>query len=60
MNFLNSGVARRRSLKDAFSSGAECPICYLYNQLEENAVAFMMGPSYMEDDVRMETNEKGF
>ena len=28
--------------------------------LENNAVEFTMGPSYMEDDIRMETDRMGF
>lgn len=45
---------------DAFSSGSECPVCALYSDLERSAVDFVLGPSYMEDDVRMKTDELGF
>lgn len=47
-------------VNDAFDKGLECPVCAMYDKLEKDAVSFMMGPSYMEDDIRMETNEKGF
>ena len=47
-------------VNDAFDSECECPVCVMYRQLEKNAVEFTMGPSYMEDDVRMETNKVGF
>lgn len=45
---------------DAFRTDCECPVCKLYEDLEKESIGFVMGPSYMEDDVRMETNETGF
>ena len=45
---------------DGFTEGGECPFCNMRRKLERDAVEFMLGPSYMEDDIRMETNEKGF
>lgn len=47
-------------VNDAFSEDTECPICTMKRALEANAVEFTMGPSYMEDDVRMETDRIGF
>lgn len=47
-------------VNDAFDKNTECPICEMYRELERKAVEFTMGPSYMEDDVRMETNKVGF
>lgn len=47
-------------VNDAFSSGCECPVCRMYKTLEDNAIEYTMGPSYMEDDTRMQTDEKGF
>jgi hypothetical protein len=32
----------------------------MYEVLQNNAIDFVMGPSYMEDDVRMETDKIGF
>jgi len=47
-------------VNDAFSKDTECPICEMYRELEESALEFVMGPSYMEDDIRMETDKVGF
>ena len=37
-----------------------CAFCDMMKKLEENAIRFIMGPAYMEDDVRMKTNKTGF
>ncbi len=47
-------------VNDAFHANEECPICRIYHSLEANAIEFTMGPSYMEDDIRMETDRVGF
>ena len=47
-------------VNDAFDEDGECPICSMYKKLEDDSIAFMMGPSYMEDDIRMETDRLGF
>ena len=47
-------------VNDAFDAQSECPVCTLYRDLERRAVEFVLGPSYMEDDVRAVTNELGF
>lgn len=47
-------------VNDAFDKDCECPVCSMYQVLENNAIEFVMGPSYMEDDVRMETDKIGF
>ncbi len=47
-------------VNDAFDSGSECPICSMYWALENDAVEYAMGPSYMEDDIRAQTDELGF
>lgn len=47
-------------VNDAFSEDCECPICAIYNKLESESVDYSMGPSYMEDDIRMKTDEMGF
>ena len=47
-------------VNDAFSSECECPICSMYKTLEDDAVSYTMGPSYMEDDIRALTDKKGF
>lgn len=45
---------------EAFKEDCECNICKLYDKLENDRVDFVMGSSYMNDDIRMETNKKGF
>ena len=47
---------------DAFSSGDECPFCYLEREVEQRVIRYVLGPgaSYMEPDVRAATDEAGF
>ena len=49
-------------LMDAFKSEDECPFCFVERQLEQHAMDFVLGAgaSYMEDDVRAETDKMGF
>lgn len=47
-------------VNDAYASDCECPICKMYGNIEQDAIEFTMGPSYMEDDIRMVTDKKGF
>ena len=47
-------------LNDAFHANDECPFCFIERKLEQEAVAFIMGPAYMEDDIREETDRLGF
>ncbi len=47
-------------VNDAFKSDCECPLCYIRQQLETNAIEYTMGPSYMEEDNRALTDELGF
>lgn len=47
-------------VNDAFGTECECPVCAMKHVLEKNAVEYTMGPSYMEDDIRMETDRMGF
>lgn len=47
-------------VKEAFEADCECPVCTMYKKLEENAIEFTMGPSYMEDDIRETTSQLGF
>ncbi len=37
-----------------------CPLCALYNKLEEDELELILGGSMMEPDVRIKTNELGF
>ncbi len=47
-------------VNEAFDEKTECPICSMYHSIEEGALDFTLGPSYMEDDVRMVTDKVGF
>lgn len=47
-------------VNEAYDSEHECPLCYIKETLEKQAVDFTMGPSYMEDDVRAVTDKIGF
>lgn len=47
-------------VNDAFGIDCECPICQIYKKLEDDAVDYTMGPSYMEDDTRAMTDAAGF
>ncbi len=49
-------------VNDAFLSGDECPFCYLERKAEQSTLRFVAGPgaSYMEPDVRADTDKKGF
>ena len=49
-------------VNEAFESGDECPFCYMEREVERRALRFVAGPSasYMEPDVRAETNRLGF
>lgn len=47
-------------VNEAFENDCECPICFMYRELEKNAVEYTMGPSYMEDDNRAMTDKLGF
>ncbi|MCL2285725.1 MAG: DUF6062 family protein [Firmicutes bacterium] len=45
---------------DALRDPQGCAFCQMQGKLENDVIQFVMGPSYMEDDVRMETNKVGF
>lgn len=47
-------------VNDAFDADCECPVCRMYKTLEDDAVDYTMGPSYMEDDTRAMTDAAGF
>lgn len=47
-------------VNEAFNADCECPICFMKKNFEDNAIEYTMGPSYMEDDVRAETDKTGF
>jgi hypothetical protein len=45
---------------EAFQEECECPICNLEKKLESEYIDYTLGPSLMEPDGRIETNDKGF
>ena len=52
-------------VNEAFDSaiergGCTCPLCLLYEKLEENELDLILGASMMEPDVRIKTNAEGF
>ncbi len=47
-------------VNEAFEGDSECPFCEMHKQLENNAIEFTLGPSYMEDDNREVTDKLGF
>ena len=47
-------------VNDIFDTPCECPICLMKKKLDDECVEFAMGPSYMEDDIRLTTDEVGF
>lgn len=47
-------------VNEAFDADSECPVCAMRHSLEKASVEYTLGPSYMEDDVRMVTDQVGF
>lgn len=49
-------------LMDAFREQDECPFCFIHRSLEQRAIDFTLGSgaSYMEDDIRAQTDKAGF
>ena len=47
-------------VNDAFNIDCECPLCVMYQELETSTIDFTLGPSYMEDDIRFQTDAAGF
>lgn len=47
-------------VNEAFESDCFCPLCQLRLQLEQSRVTYTLGPSMMEPDSRMLTNQNGF
>ena len=47
-------------LTDAMNEKGECPFCFIEKKLEEDCISFTLGASYMEDDIRAETDKQGF
>ncbi|MCL1786654.1 MAG: DUF6062 family protein [Defluviitaleaceae bacterium] len=45
---------------DALRDPKGCAFCQMQAKLDNDIIQFIMGPAYMEDDVRMATNKAGF
>ncbi|MDP4092212.1 MAG: DUF6062 family protein [Bacillota bacterium] len=45
---------------EAFGEAGECPLCTLERKLENEYTEYTLGPSLMEPDSRIQTNDKGF
>jgi len=45
---------------EAFKEECECPMCLLEKRFEDEMVNYTLGPSLMEPDNRIESNENGF
>ena len=49
-------------LNDAFAANDECPFCFIERKLEQDILDFTLGSgsSYMESDIREQTDQTGF
>ena len=47
-------------VNEAFDTSCECPLCELDKKLDAEILDYILGPSYMEEDIREETNKIGF
>lgn len=47
-------------VSEALEKDCECPVCAMRQELERMSLEYTLGPSYMEDDVRMVTDKVGF
>ncbi|MGL5435747.1 MAG: DUF6062 family protein [Lachnospiraceae bacterium] len=47
-------------LNDALRADDECCLCWLERKLEQETLEFVLGSSYMESDIRGQTDEQGF
>ena len=45
---------------DAFNADSECPLCEMYLKFQEDAVKYYLGPSLMQPEIRIRTNNHGF
>lgn len=45
---------------EAFEESNICPFCYIREKLNNESINYVLGPSYMEEDIREVTDKKGF
>lgn len=47
-------------ISEVFEKNDGCPICRMYNTVQERIIEYIMGAAMMEPDIRMITNKTGF
>ena len=47
-------------VNEAIDKNEECLFCTLNKKVEEDILNYILGPSYMEEDIRSETDKIGF
>jgi hypothetical protein len=47
-------------VNEVFATDCECPLCLLEQRIENESIEYILGPSLMEPDSRIESNIKGF
>lgn len=47
-------------VNEAFEKNGECAFCEMSAKLDDDILEYVLGPSYMEEDVREETDKHGF
>ena len=47
-------------VSEVFEENDGCPICRMYNTVQERIIEYIMGAAMMEPDIRMVTNKVGF
>lgn len=47
-------------INEAYDTDCECPLCFLKEKLEREAVEYALGPAMMEPDYRIKSNAEGF
>lgn len=45
---------------EAYETDCNCPLCFLEEKLEKEAIEYALGAAMMEPDYRIESNEKGY
>ncbi len=45
---------------EAYEADCVCPLCFLEERLEKEAIEYALGAAMMEPEFRIESNEKGF
>ncbi|MFV0502839.1 MAG: DUF6062 family protein [Lachnospirales bacterium] len=47
-------------IMDGFNSESTCPFCFMEEKLHKDSLDYILGPAYMEDDIREKTDKLGF